>query len=111
LGIQSVSGTSTSQSQSSTDYSYIYVDKDVTIIGADQNVSPPGTVNGDGTPMTYDYSTTVNLSLKAGWNVVETVSSYSGKLLSDGKIEAKSTTTYSVKGIPESAKWTLDSRG
>ncbi|GHV05812.1 hypothetical protein FACS189485_13380 [Spirochaetia bacterium] len=106
LGTQSVSGTEENYSLSGSDYSYVYVDKDVTINGSDQD---QGEETEDGVTYVYDYSTTVNLSLKAGWNVIERSSSESGKEVSATKYESKGTTTYSVKGILESAKWTLDS--
>ncbi|GHV88584.1 hypothetical protein AGMMS50267_09440 [Spirochaetia bacterium] len=104
LGIASGSGTEENYTESSTRYSYVYVDKDVTIKGSDRIQGEPVE---NGVTYAYDDSITVDLSLKAGWNVVERSNSDSGKKISATREESKGTTTYSVKGVRESAKWSL----
>ncbi|GMO66789.1 MAG: hypothetical protein Ta2A_15070 [Treponemataceae bacterium] len=74
-------------------YTYVYVDKAVDIKGSEES-------SGSDENGTWRFITTVDLSLKPGWNVVEGVYKYDGKSLQ--------TSTYSVKGIRESAKWSLE---
>jgi hypothetical protein len=105
LGTNTESGTETNSSERGTNYSYVYVDKDVTVRGSERE---QGEEDYSGKTYVYDYSTTIDLSLKAGWNVVEESYSYNARKISDTKYETNGTTTYSVKGVPASAKWYLD---
>jgi hypothetical protein len=106
LGTKSMSGNRDNGYQSDTSYEYIYVDKDVTIRGSARYQVPE--FEDDGDTIDEEGTTTVNLSLKEGWNVVEKSGLYTSKKLAAAKYKRTNTETYSVNGIPESAKWSLE---